>query len=381
LIAWAKSAIYSAMSIGTLDIPLPESLCDDDSANKRAKPQKLASRNAAAPALVLPRNEAIDAVRAIAAAGIVFVHAAESPTFDRWGNLFRFGVPFFLFASFYYQSLSLRRNPDRPLVSFLLNRLHRLYLPFLVWSGIYLLGRDLERAPIHHLPAVTLRLSMLWTGTEYHLWFLPFLLLWSLALAGIHRTLLQFNRHWRWFAIIAVSIIGWRLSAAVIPILPPATEMTVDDPRYALTQWWLATPAACWALGFAWLMTLGPAVYSISAAMGWAGIVLLIASSIRQGFDGIALAPRGLSGLGAILTALMPWRTRVIPALARIGRKGYGIYLCHVIPVEIIHLVFHRLHMPTTGWLDVANWALSFVGAWVIVLILEQSPRTAWLNG
>jgi uncharacterized membrane protein YcfT len=71
----------------------------------------------------------------------------------------------------------------------------------------------------------------------------------------------------------------------------------------------------------------------------------------------------------------------VIPALARIGRKGYGIYLCHVIPVEIIHLVFHRLHLPASGMLDVANWALSFVGAWVIVLILDQSPRLSWLNG
>src|ERR1700733_16238896 len=63
---------------------------------------------------VLPRNEAIDVVRLFAAAGVVFVHATQSPVFDNWGNLIRFAVPFYLFASLYFQALSLRRNtkPD-----------------------------------------------------------------------------------------------------------------------------------------------------------------------------------------------------------------------------------------------------------------------------
>src|SRR3954454_9949081 len=43
-------------------------------------------------------NDSIDVVRFFAAAGVVFTHSIESPFFDRWGNLFRFAVPFFLFA-------------------------------------------------------------------------------------------------------------------------------------------------------------------------------------------------------------------------------------------------------------------------------------------
>src|SRR4051812_46988119 len=81
-------------------------------------------------------NDSIDVVRFFAAAGVVFTHSIESPFFDRWGNLFRFAVPFFLFASLYFQTLSLRRNRDRTLGGYVAARFHRLYLPFLAWSVI-----------------------------------------------------------------------------------------------------------------------------------------------------------------------------------------------------------------------------------------------------
>src|SRR5215218_9071533 len=70
----------------------------------------------------LARNESVDVVRLFAAAGIVFVHAAQSDPLVRWGNFLRFAVPFYLFASLYFQSLSLRRNPERTLPQFILKR-------------------------------------------------------------------------------------------------------------------------------------------------------------------------------------------------------------------------------------------------------------------
>src|SRR3954466_3676265 len=68
------------------------------------------------------RNESVDVVRLFAAAGIVFVHATQSESLTRWGNFFRFAVPFYLFASLYFQSLSLRRNPERTLPQYALKR-------------------------------------------------------------------------------------------------------------------------------------------------------------------------------------------------------------------------------------------------------------------
>jgi peptidoglycan/LPS O-acetylase OafA/YrhL len=327
------------------------------------------------------RNQTIDAIRVFAAAGIVFVHAVEAPFFDKWGNLFRFGVPFFLFASLYFQSLSLRRNADRPLGRFIAERFARLYLPFLVWGLIYLLARDAERITINHLPPVRLRLSMLWTGTEYHLWFLPFLLAWVIALAVLYHALIRRDSRWRWLVIAAAVVAGCVAAARPAPTLPDASVMTYDNPAITYAYWSMAAPAALGAIAFACLMAMGPAIYSVPAPLGWAGLALVAACSIRQALHGIELAPRALTGLGSMLVALVPWKSSAIPPLARIGRRGYGIYLCHVIPVEMIHIIFHHLHLGPSPWLDVANFAVSFVGAIGIVLLLEKSPKTAWLNG
>src|SRR5512132_2675022 len=73
------------------------------------------SKPASATRTARPRNEMIDVVRFFAAAGVVFVHSRYSDTFDNWDNLFRFAVPFYLFASLYFQAMSLRRNPERTL--------------------------------------------------------------------------------------------------------------------------------------------------------------------------------------------------------------------------------------------------------------------------
>ena len=58
---------------------------------------------------------------------------------------YRFAVPFYLFASMYYQGLSFRRRPDRPLGAYCLSRFRRLYGPFIAWSVIYFIARDIKR--------------------------------------------------------------------------------------------------------------------------------------------------------------------------------------------------------------------------------------------
>ena len=39
------------------------------------------------------------------------------------------------------------------------------------------------------------------------------------------------------------------------------------------------------------------------------------------------------------------------------------------------------VHATESTWLDLGNFALSFVGAWGIVVLLEKSPKLSWLNG
>src|SRR5690349_11297936 len=61
------------------------------------------------------RIDAIDAARFVAILGIVFIHSVETPQLVRLGYIGTFGVPFYLFASLFFQARAFRRNPHRPL--------------------------------------------------------------------------------------------------------------------------------------------------------------------------------------------------------------------------------------------------------------------------
>jgi len=320
----------------------------------------------------------IDVVRFFAAAGVVFVHARYSTTFDHWDNLFRFAVPFYLFASLYYQALSMRRNPNRPLGEFIAGRFKRLYLPFIVWSVIYVLARDLKRVVLLGLPMVELQLPMLWKGTEYHLWFLPFLLAISIVQAAMHRALLRRDMRWRW-ALGAVMIAAGMLVG--IAHMPAGWNETYDNPTYTYVQWWRALPSACWAMAFAWIMASGPVVFAVSSAVGLAGIGLALVCMLQQAIQGLQVIPRALTGLGCMLAALAPWSTSCVSTLARLGRSGYGIYLSHVLILEFVREISVRTQLGSSGWLDVFNFSVSFACALIFVRVLSKFSWLAWLNG
>jgi peptidoglycan/LPS O-acetylase OafA/YrhL len=336
------------------------------------------------------RNEMIDVVRLFAAASVVFVHASKTITLAPFCHSLRFAVPFFLFASLYYQSLSLRRNPDRPLRTYIWSRFKRLYLPFLAWSVIYLLARDAKRLALLDVSAIQLHPAMLWTGTEYHLYFLPLLLAFSIILASVHWALLRHHRAWRWPLIALAIAAGLLVAQAHVPsswdeqfVLVNGKSLT-DNPTYAFMWGWRGLPAALWGLAFAWFMTAGPVVYGVSLSVGTAGLALAVVCSIWQVRYGIQLIPRALTGLGTILPALAPWKWSgpTFFLLARWGRYGYGIYLCHVLVVEAVRSMVARL-LPNdaTVPVDLAIFGLGFLGSVVLVLLLSKSPRLAWLNG
>jgi peptidoglycan/LPS O-acetylase OafA/YrhL len=327
------------------------------------------------------RNEQIDVVRLFAAASVVFVHASKSPALVPWCHALRFAVPFFLFASLYFQSLSLRRKPDRPLQEYIWARIKRLYLPFLAWSVIYLGARDIKHLALLNLGAIEFHYTMLWAGTAYHLYFLPLLLAFSIVLATAHWGLLRHNRVWRW-PLIAVAIAAGL--AVAFTHMPSQWDERFPSTTYSYVWAWRGLPAGFWALAFAWFMTMGEVVYNVPITLGLAGIGLTVICSVQQAFHGIQLISRALTGLGTFLAALAPWNWSgpTFALLARWGRYGYGIYLCHVLVVEAIRALAARLlHLGPSLPLDFVIFIFGFFGSVALVLIIGKSPRTAWLNG
>lgn len=326
-----------------------------------------------------PRNRAIDVVRFFAAAGIVFVHAAKSEPFLRWGNVVRFAVPFYLFASLYFQSASLRKKNDRTFLQYVAGRFKRLYLPFLAWSVIYFLARNGQRLVTRRDGGVETDIGLLWRGVHYHLWFLPFLLFWSLVLAAVHYGILSRNRKFRWPLIITAIIAG--VVFALIP-RPSSWDEVFPSPTYAYVQYWLSLPAVLWALAFAWFMTAGPTLYTVPHSLGVAGLVLTAICCLWQGFVGhVRLIPRGLTGLGTILAALAPWNGTFLSPLAALGKNSYGVYLCHVLILETLRTVTKKLNIGVSPASDIGLFIATFVLSLIFVQILSKSSKTAWLNG
>ncbi len=326
------------------------------------------------------RNEAIDILRLVAALSIVFVHAAEAPRLEGFKNFWRFPVPFFLFASLYFQMLSFRTHPDRPTFAYIGRRFSRLYLPFLAWCVIYTVARNVKRVSMINLSPIDLHPSLLWKGTEYHLWFLPFLLLSSMALVAITAPVLRFDRRLRWPLIVLFVAAG--IAFAILP-MPSSWDELFDNPTYAYVQWWRALPAACGAIAFCLFMAAGEKNYKITKPVAIAGMLLAITCGIIQAIHGPQMIARMFTGLGCILLALAPWdtSTAVRAGLARLGRYGYGIYLNHVFCVELIHSLSRKLDIPPSIGLDLLNFFLSITVSMLIAWRLSKIKKLAWLNG
>src|SRR3954454_20749864 len=216
-----------------------------------------------------PRNEVLDAVRFFAAAAVVYVHSVESPGLVSWVNLFRFAVPFYLFASMYYQGLSFRRRPDRPLGAYCVSRFRRLYGPFVAWSVIYFVARDIKRVTMIGYPPLPLSVSLLWTGAEYHLWFLPFLVVASIASAIVCRAILRMPLL-RWPAVMLA--IAGLLCVAFGP-QPRGLSDDFQGPTYALWQMWWAMTSALGGMAFAWVVTMSSApLLGVPSVVGIGGL-------------------------------------------------------------------------------------------------------------
>ena len=155
-----------------------------------------------------------------------------------------------------------------------------------------------------------------------------------------------------------------------------------NNDLYAVWQWWYAIPSLL--LGFAVALYLGGSakVYRVPSAISTCGIVLtLCAISYQIARNQWVQFPRAMTGLGCLLVALGPWRGQTLTQIAQLGKYGYGIYLSHVIVVEVMHAILHYTRVPPSMFVDFGTFVISFLIAIAIAKTLARSPKVAWLNG
>ncbi len=323
------------------------------------------------------RIATLDAGRLVALIAIIFIHTVESPELQRVSLLGTFGVPFYLFASLYFQARSFRRHPNRLLHQYIADRFFRLYVPFLVWTAIYLLARNAKHLFLVRDGAFSGGVFYLWTGGAHHLWFLPLLFIVTIFSAALGR-LCAGNESLRWWVIVISAVIGTVL--AVVP-RPAWLNYINGEEAVFFLQCWKALPSAFLGLSLAWWLAWDCDDHLFSPALGCAGLLLTIAMLSNQIVNGYSRIDRTLSGLGWLLAAMAAWRGPWVSWMARIGRLSYGIYLAHVLVVEGVQTVAHRAGIGASIGLDLVTMTAAFFGALAITIVISRSKHLRWING
>jgi surface polysaccharide O-acyltransferase-like enzyme len=326
-----------------------------------------------ATALAAPRarHTMLDVCRLLAALAIVWLHTPRPAAWADLGLLGRFAVPFFTAAAtFFAWQAGSRANP-RTVAQYASSRLVRIYVPFLAWSGIYLAFKGAKSLLLPGEPNDFPGIDLLWLGSFYHLWFMPFVLLVTLAVFCLGR--IAAHHRGREMAMLVLALVGgWQLA------LLPAERSTsgVGFAQLAID----ALPSACWALALAiayqsgarrWL---GDRRIGIGCLAATLGLTVLLCTLGRNS------AVENLSGMALLVFTLGDWSSPLLERVARLGPLAYGIYLSHLLFIKTLEAVQAKLHQPLSMAAALTIFILAAAGSTLLAWLLSRWRVTRWLT-
>lgn len=283
-------------------------------------------------------RQSIELARFVAAFGILFVHVFI--TGGVWiGHL---SLSLFLILTAFLSVQSMQRAQGR---FDWLKRAPRILLPWLFWAAFY----KLVLVVVTDGPAKYAVLTDPWSllvGPFVHLWFLPFVLLASLCVAPMGRTVTSARGVMRGSAVLGV--IG--LLAIYVQ-----THVALPEP---LPQWLYSVPSYGYGLLAAFALVLGGGQWPL-IVMG----VLCVTSCVVTGLVWT------LMPLPAALLFQLAWKVplsgRILPHL---GQVAFGIYLLHPFFLLVCYKLFGA---QVNAWLALG---LTFAMSWGATIALRAMP-------
>jgi peptidoglycan/LPS O-acetylase OafA/YrhL len=255
----------------------------------------------------------VEWLRFLAAFGVVWFHTENAP----WKDVGYAGLPIFILV---FCALIVIHYNEMSFWVFLKKRSFRLLLPWLFWSGVFIIAK-LGRNHIGGKQSLDfLSSSSLLVGGNIHLWFLPFAFLLSLILYWLCKYAFRDNQS---EALITgfstIMIIASFYATAYI-----SSRVSLCAP---FAQWLFAFP--CLPLGF-YLGYLFPKVPPQKRNIYYAVmfiIVLLCCVNLFWMWDETLLVPYGI---GLLLTVLaLTLKFPYSKPARQLGALTYGIYLIH----------------------------------------------------
>lgn len=332
-----------------------------------------------------------DAWRAIAAYAVIWIHVPRSEALVWTTILCRFAVPFFIAGAAYFAARGAWQTPSRSWSAYAWSRIARIYVPFLIWSAIYL---GFKYAKWLLLPAQDNAfpgLEILWTGAAYHLWFMPFVLVVCLlsftAARGFDSVLPRARVAAAWGCLLSAVTLGW-----IIQLIGPAAT-----PLGFMIQ---AIPAALFGLELAFRSSMRPltahgtskpqalnrATHDLAATrprhvylpMMLSGL-LFPACQIVLLFGGRDVIVESLAGAFLLRAALASGHFPIDRIFSALGRLSAGIYFAHLLIIKSLESVTTCLHWETTPQIDVGIFILTAICSTLLAWLLSRAKLTRWL--
>ena len=353
------------------------------------------------------RLSGLELFRGLAIYGVVLVHADEgiSEAPFGWGILLKFaefGVPFFIAGSFF---LSVKKllygKKSYPLVS----RIRRLLIPYVFWTVLYLVYKLIKYKIDGDLEQLNLLLInpleiILFGGAAFHLYFIPLLiagafllkacdlikvekfpplstlLLWILSLI-IYQIILSTNNE---FDLVTIT--------AFKPILSSLPTNIASSPLIKIIAVELAWFLRC--LPYLWgaLLIYQYQIDRKIQQLNFAQIAMIVFSFCLINGVGYLVIPEALQeimrGYSAILAAIaISSLLKESKVITSIGASSFGIYLMHLIVLDIFQIASNRL-----GFLNLSHPSMfalllittcGFIIPWILSIYLMQSKSLSQL--
>jgi peptidoglycan/LPS O-acetylase OafA/YrhL len=309
----------------------------------------------------------LDVARLVAAYAIIWLHTPQSPVLEASKAIGRFAVPFFVCATILLVFEGVQYDRSRPWGQYVRSRWRRLYVPFLVWSGVYLAFKVVKGIVLPGEPNDYPGIEIFWAGSCYHLWFLPFILVVSLLTFAIARGIAVWPGAWPW--MFAAAIVAG-VAATVMP-LPPSDA---DGESYSQivagalpsVAWGLALALACRRFSTRTLEQPGATLL---------GILVLVAGTGWVWYVDRSRLAETLAGMGFLVAALSPVRRAFWTRLALGGAMAFDIYLSHILWIKIFQAGGTKAGFAVSWGLDLGVFLAAAIAATMTAEAVREGRR------
>ena len=317
------------------------------------------------------RFAAVDLARLAAAAAVVWIHVTNCDDSRALLPLCRFAVPFFTCAAVYFvlQKVYAGRIPFG---AYCLQRARRLYLPFMLWSGVYLAARSIKHSVLGFGSPIIVSPAVLLNGTAHHLWFLPFVCLVSIVAYGFARIFPRPRAENRIRRATLLIVAGTVLALIPCPVPLRSQEFPLS---YFIDHAWETAPAAFFGAALFWLLDQKRPEESLRWTVLGLGVLLIIAEFFTNGHP---ISPNVAGASLLFFTATQPnrqWMSRFWPW----AQLAFLIYLVHVLFVEALQSVAIRFGTVRSLPADLSVWALSLIISALAARILLRFEALKWV--